>query len=856
MAVTAPDESVAASHSGGAGPSGVVDGDASPDLAGPDRDLRLAWRWIGLAAVVACCAAVLWQLDPQLLLRDTTSSGGDLGAHVWFPAYLRDHLLPHWRLAGWSQDWYAGFPAGQFYFPLPALLIVGLGTVVPYNVAFKLVSVSGALAMPAAAYAFGRGLRLRRPIPELLPAGATVFLFFKGIPAKPGTPAATIQFNQRIMGGPIVSTLAGEFSFAIALSLALCFLGALAWTLETRRRAWLPAVLLAATVLSHVVVALFAVVGGVVLLAFRASWGGLRRGIAIGATGALLTALWTIPFVATLPYTTNMHYERLTDYVDYLFPSHFVWVYPFAGLAAVVAAFRRDRGALALVVLTACFAAVFRLWPELHAWNLRFLPFWYLGVLLLGAVGAADVVRLGALLIGRGWVLPDPDRDATTTRQSAQQAADARLRRVVHVVVAGAAVLVITAGTVAQTYRTRGFLDFWAEWNYSGYQDTSRASTQPKAYPEYRSVVETMRRLPAGRALWEGGPDLDRYGTPLSLMLLPYWTHGHTASMEGLYFEASATTPYHFMAVAALSAPGNASNPVRGLDYRTVADFSLGVHYLRLLGVRYYMAHSKEARARADTEPGLRLVARVPDRDHIPPNGWNVYEVRGHALVAPLAEEPVVVRPRGGHQSTCFGRAPAPHANDPVLDTWECTAAGWWNDPARLDRPLAAAGPASWLRAAAKPASSVPARPLPPVRVLAVREREDSVSFEVSRTGVPVVVRTSYFPGWQADGARGPWRITPNFMVVVPTARHVRLHYERTGWDRLGLVLSGIGLVALAALVWSERSRRSPPIRAARRGEDRAHPGGSRARDGGKRARPAGPDRTGPGQDPHPPALP
>ena len=24
------------------------------------------------------------------------------------------------RLAGWSPDWYAGFPVGQYYFPLPA----------------------------------------------------------------------------------------------------------------------------------------------------------------------------------------------------------------------------------------------------------------------------------------------------------------------------------------------------------------------------------------------------------------------------------------------------------------------------------------------------------------------------------------------------------------------------------------------------------------------------------------------------------------------------------------------------------------------------------------------------------------
>ena len=57
---------------------------------------------------------------------DTTPTGGDMGAHVWGPAYLRDHLLPNGRLVGWTPDWYAGFPAFQFYMVLPSLAIVML----------------------------------------------------------------------------------------------------------------------------------------------------------------------------------------------------------------------------------------------------------------------------------------------------------------------------------------------------------------------------------------------------------------------------------------------------------------------------------------------------------------------------------------------------------------------------------------------------------------------------------------------------------------------------------------------------------------------------------------------------------
>ena len=82
-----------------------------------------------------------------------------------------------------------------------------------------------------------------------------------------------------------------------------------------------------------------------------------------------------------------------------------------------------------------------------------------------------------------------------------------------------------------------------------------------KAYPEYSASIAAMDKLPAGRALWEGGAALDKYGTPLSLMLLPYWTHGRIQSMEGVYFEASATRRTSFETVAALVRPPTWSDP-------------------------------------------------------------------------------------------------------------------------------------------------------------------------------------------------------------------------------------------------------------------------------------------------------
>jgi hypothetical protein len=78
----------------------------------------------------------------------------------------------------------------------------------------------------------------------------------------------------------------------------------------------------------------------------------------------------------------------------------------------------------------------------------------------------------------------------------------------------------------------------------------------------------------------------------------------------------------------------------------------------------------------------------------------------------------------------------------------------------------------------------------------------------VSATGSPVLVRTSYFPNWEASGADGPYRVTPNFMVVVPTERHVELTYGRTGIDYLGYLMAIIGIVAMIGLARADERRR------------------------------------------------
>ena len=736
--------------------------------------------------VGAATLFVFLQLRPDLLLRNTTPNGGDTGAHVWWPAFLRDHVFPDLRLSGWAPDWYAGFPVGHFYFPLAAVLIDLLDLVLPYNIAFKLVTALGPTMLPAAAYAFARGLRVPWPAPPLFAAVTLPFLFFTGY---------------TIYGGNLPSALAGEFSFSISLALALFFLAALAVALERGRRLWLPALLLALVVLSHLIVGIFAVVAAAVVWLARRPVRNLRPALAIGVVAALLTAIWALPMVARLAYSTDMGWGKLTEYRKNLVED-LRWAIVLGGVGLVAGAALARRAVFEVAALMAMFGLAFRFLPEGRLWNARLLPFYVLMLLFLAAMGVAEVLNLLRSLPGgrlRWWFAQtggaavdgvDPD-DAPSGEVFDVVTDDPSLRPVLaerslsgrwltHVV---AVVAVVVA--IAYAFNTRDFIPGWVAWNNSGYE------SKP-AWSEFQDVIHTVDQLPPGRLLWERLNAINTYGSDLALELLPYFTDGRIGSMEGLYFESSATTPYHFMTVAEIAK--EPSNPVRGLPYGTLADFDRGVSHLRILGVRYLMLGSDEAKAKADANPSLRLVAETGSPNVQPKVArWRIYEVRPYALVEPMRYEPVVMT----------GVSPA---------DWQEPAVQWFADVSQLDRVLAAGGPAGWARVPADESRRAPRRRLPPVTVDDFREGDETMSFHVSRTGVPVLVKTSYFPNWRADGARGPWRVTPNLMVVVPTEHQVVLRYERDPVDRLGIALSLLGVVGLAWLArWRPRTGRDEP---------------------------------------------
>ena len=337
----------------------------------------------------------------------------------------------------------------------------------------------------------------------------------------------------------------------------------------------------------------------------------------------------------------------------------------------------------------------------------------------------------------------------------------------------------------AVTTKDSSFIDCWAKWNFAGYEGKP-------AYPEYYAIIQTMaarRDNGCGRAMWEHEEQHDRYGTPMALMLLPFWTNGCIGSMEGLYFEASATTPYHFLNQDELStAPSNAQ---RDLPYDpgapTADEFDLGVEHLQMLGRE--VLHGDLRRTMID------LGRRNP----------NLTEVATSRAVGRLRGRPTASWSR---RST----------NEPaVVDGASAAGKTWLDDtdglvprPRRAGR---ACSPPTARRVAADRAgrrrpSHGPSRHRSRCRTsrrhrrrIELRRQRRSACRCWSRR------RTSRTGRRRAPTA--PAGSAPNLMVVVPTEHpRVELHYGYTGVDYLGWLLTLLGLVGLVLALRGPRPDR------------------------------------------------
>jgi hypothetical protein len=107
-------------------------------------------------------------------------------------------------------------------------------------------------------------------------------------------------------------------------------------------------------------------------------------------------------------------------------------------------------------------------------------------------------------------------------------------------------------------------------------------------------------------------------------------------------------------------------------------------------------------------------------------------------------------------------------------------------------------GPADWPRVNA---GTVPDPvDLPPITVSNIVVDGPNVSFDVDKTGVPVLIRRVPNADWVATGATAPLVINPGFLTVTPTANRVELKLEQPSSAMWGNWLGAAGLLGVIGL--------------------------------------------------------
>ena len=318
-------------------------------------------------------------------------------------------------------------------------------------------------------------------------------------------------------------------------------------------------------------------------------------------------------------------------------------------------------------------------------------------------------------------------------------------------------------------------LRHWVDWNYSGLE-------AKELWPAWQELTERLRGGPSdARVAVEYGPVHERAGSIRMYETLP-WFSGRS-TLEGVYNQASTTThPVYYLASELFA---RSPNPFRSRRYSSF-DPESALARLRLFNVSQIVAVSPELASALDARPDLVREAVIPP--------YTLYSLRepGPGYVEPLALAPVRADPRTWRDASYrwFSRKPA---NRALLV---------FTDDTRFDLVLDDAwGPP-------------PERPLPHDARVTERIEAEAIHITTSRPGHPLLVKVSYHPRWRAEGADGPYLVSPGLMLVVPRQPDVRLAYAARTWaDRLGrtLFLAAVG----AGLVLSRRRSRQAPAPAA-----------------------------------------
>ena len=525
---------------------------------------------VSAIAFLVAAAVVLWIGGIDSVATPEAPARTDLGGHIVALRHLLETSLPSARLVDWAVHWFGGYPAFHFYFPLPALLIAAIAQLTPLEVAAKAIAVATPLLLLLGVARLARALGYGTLHVVMAQLGCLVFLS---------------DTSHSLYGGNVISNVLGEYSYGLGLGFAVLYLSFVADHVRTGRRSMVALIVtLGAAALCHSIPTVMAVAASTVALVRP----GLRARIVLSwILGFTLTAFWALPFLVRSSYMGHSVW-RYAPALSAVFSPALLLLLPWT-LYGLLRDSSPARAAHWLVPAMGLAGLALYLAPHSLFLQERGLPFWYLSVITLAALGLASALQ-ARLRAGR------PIERAF--------------------LIGGVSVLV--AAVVIQGALVRG-------------RALELLSAEAPDRQPYDALVATLRELPPGRLHWEDRPAKPALlGDVIALLRIPDLAPGISTTLGLLVESTHLLRPLAFVGRDISWDPAvMAADPARAGPMAPDPRPEARVARLAELGVNYLVTLSEAGHSFAGREAGLPLLRHHAD--------WRIWEIPAAPLVEPVA---------------------------------------------------------------------------------------------------------------------------------------------------------------------------------------------------------------------------
>jgi len=704
---------------------------------------------------------ILIVLRVDLIFLDNTPTGGDMGAHVVPIKYFIENFASSFKINGWSNDWFAGYPLYFFYFPFPAILTYLFNLIIPYGVAFKMM-VAGSIILVV--YSIEKLFRKEDYLFSHIGIGAGLMF------------ALTESFT--IYGGNLASTLAGQFSFTYSLAFANL---AIYYVTKSNHKYKVPlsSIFLSLCLLSHLIPFILYLPAYSIYWLIKKEKTQLKF-ISIFIFTTLVTR-FIVPLIYNLEFTTNMSYTPYTRLKDLIKPD--ILPYTFLLFLFLLGRFNFKKlienktFSLFEIYLLFMSVSLYYFVPEGALWNGRLVPFFNLGIIIIffrifdfllddilqfqqGKLSINFVIL--SSIIGCIYIFYDKWFEFNRYKLFVFVIIGFTLLGVV--LFYSSSYKLFSLGVFVFVISSMSFLPHWVNWNFTGYEGKEE-------WKEIETLYSSLEKLPPGRIMWEPNSELNKYGTPMVLMTIPFFTD-HT-SMEGLYFDSSITTPFHFIAVSGLAE--GPSNPVGGLSYIN-NDFEKGVEYLQDLGVDYFISYTELIRDKAIKNKDLnQLFVSEP---------FSVFKIETNKI------ELVNQRLETFHRISFYERTTSSLFRDTEYENFFEKA---YNNFRKLDEYRVIELPSD---------VNINSSNDIDLMISDLIISNDEIKFITNKPNELHLIKVSYFPNWEIANGLGPYRISPSFMAIVPFDNKIEISFERTNIETYSFYFGLFSLLLSVILYW------------------------------------------------------